>query len=246
MRPLFLTLAPLLLLAACSGGSDKDGEDTATPAGDDDDDTTGDDDDTTTGDDDDDTTTGDDDDDDTTVGDDDDDDDTTTTDTGTDTPTSALEVYACDAKLHGLTTTVLDTSDEQAWVHYDLDTGMVVDDTDASWDLRFQTWFVETNGGVTGSGGVEVAWFEGFYDVFDDHCLAPSEGFAADTVSSEAFGSWYDYDFGTHELSPHDMIFMVKTTEGAYHRMIWDGYYENAGAVHSPGFRHGPVEPPTK
>ena len=208
MRPLFLTLAPLLLLAACSGGSDKDGEDTATPAGDDDDDTTG-----------------------------DDDDDTTTTPV-------ALDTYTCDPKLHPLTTTVLDTSGTD-WVYYDVDAGVVVGDSEAGWDLRFSTWFVETNGGATGSDGVEVGFFAGYYDAFDDHCQAPGEGMAEDSVAGEGFGAWYDYDYGTHELSPHDAIYYVKTGEGAYHRMIWDGYYEGKGAaVHTPGFRHGPVEPP--
>jgi hypothetical protein len=221
-RASVLALLPLLFAAACSG-SDAKGDDTGL----DDTDTTD--------------TTGDDDDDDVpTVG----GSTTPTTTTTTTTTTDAFVAYACDPGVHTLTTAVLDSSDMSAWVHYDLDAGTEVSEGDASWDIRMQTWFVETNGGVTGDGGVMVAEMVDYYDAFDDHCQAPpSSYFIEDTFSGQAFGSWYDYDPSTHELSAGDRIFYVVTTEGAVHRLRFDGYYEGAGgAVHTPGFQHGPVE----
>lgn len=164
-----------------------------------------------------------------------------TGDTGT--PPVGLPSQACDPIANPLTPAVLAT--ETAWVAYDLDTGSIVSDGDPSWDLRMQTWNVETNGGVTGSGGVAVAVFEGLRDQADDHCLAPTpEAFAADAVSGEAFAGWYAYDYATHELSAADVLYFVTTTEGAVHRLVFDGYYEADGATHTPGFRHGPVEAP--
>jgi len=236
MRSFLICVFPLLMAPACGGDGGDDG-DTGTVTGDDDDPTAGDDDDDTPGDDDDDTPGG------------DDDDDTSVTDTAptadtADTAGAVVDTYACEAT-HTLTTTVLDTSATGTWIHYDLDTGAVVPDSDASWDLRFSTWYVETNGGASGSGGVEVAVIEGIYDAFDDYCQAASSGFAEDSAAGEAFAEWYDYDYTTHELSPADVVYQVKTTDGAYQRLIFDGYYEGKGeAVHTPGFRHGPIEAP--
>lgn len=167
---------------------------------------------------------------------------TATADTGG-VAASTLDTLACDPVAHPLTTAVLAT--ETDWVAYDLDAGTIVPTDAPSWDLRMQTWNVETNGGATGTGGVAVAVFEGLREQADDHCLAPpTDAFAADATSGEAFAGWYDYDYVTHELSAADVLYFVTTTEGAVHRLIFDGYAELDGATHTPGFRHGPVDQP--
>ena len=139
-------------------------------------------------------------------------------------------VGTCDGS-HTTTSAVLDTASADAWVHYDLDTGAEVTEADG-WDLRIMQWNIEL------ASGVEAGGVEGAYDEFDERCLAP------DVISGTPIDLWYDYSMNTHEVTPHDVMFYVKTSEGAYHRLRFDGYYEDNDAVHSPGITHGGIDAP--
>jgi hypothetical protein len=143
---------------------------------------------------------------------------------------------------HTTTTSVFNTAD--AMVYYDLDAAAVTDENDAGWDFRVSTWVIETNGGVTGSGGVELVSIPGAYESFDERCQAPSLGFAADESAGEGFSTWYNYNMSTHIVTPNDRMFYIRTTDGAYHRLRIDGYYEDGDTVHTPGFTHGAIDAP--
>src|SRR5262245_43792952 len=72
-----------------------------------------------------------------------------------------------------------DASAEGEWVHLDIDTGKEVAETGA-WDLAFQRFHIISNGGVSGSAGVEVAALDGA--TFDGVQNAPTAGFIADAA----------------------------------------------------------------
>ena len=151
------------------------------------------------------------------------------TDTDTAVDTSHL-VGNCDGS-HTTTTSILDTSDFSGWAYYDLDSASVVTATDG-WDFRMQTWLVEIN------AGVEVGGVEGAYDEFSDRCKAPM------SLTGPPLSAWYVYNGATHEITPLDVIYYVLTTEGAYHRLIFDGYYEDGNTTHTPGITHGVIDDP--
>ncbi len=167
---------------------------------------------------------------------------TPTTTTSTTSTTTASLVGTCTAS-HTTATSVLDTTSPTDWVYYDLDTASVVTEADG-WDIRMQTWAVETNGGNSGDGGVEVADIAGAYAEFDERCKAPSSGFEADDSPGQTMSAWYEYDPATHEVTPGDHFYYLKTSDGAYHRLRFDGYYEDAGTVHTPGITHGAIDAP--
>ena len=154
---------------------------------------------------------------------------TTATDTDS-TQSDAQLVGTCDAS-HTTTSVVLDTTSTDAWVHYDLDTGAAVTAADGR-DIRIMQWTIEL------ASGVEAGGVEGAYDEFDDRCLAP------ETVSGTPIDLWYDYSMNTHEVTPHDVMYYVKTSDGAHHRLKFDGYYEDNGTVHTPGLTHGGIDTP--
>lgn len=56
---------------------------------------------------------------------------------------------------------VLDATDPNSWVYYDLDTFTVVQpddpENDVVWDIAFKRFVIKVNGGVSGIGGVEIA-----------------------------------------------------------------------------------------
>lgn len=131
----------------------------------------------------------------------------------------------------------LDASSREAWTYYDLDTLAVVTpadpSTDTVWDLAFQRTLVRTNSGTSGPGsaGVLPREAEDFETVISTGTL----GFEVDieeasgmpgapaTSVSPVLGSWYDYDFMSHTVSPKDITYVVRGATGAaYARLrIW-------------------------
>jgi hypothetical protein len=162
-----------------------------------------------------------------------------------------VPIFSSESLDDGVTSTLIDASNDQIWRYFDLDTSAGVTEDDASWDLKFCRFKVLSNGGVTGEGGVEVAAIENAdFDAFD---RAPGAGFGGDRADSvteqdsaegdtntdpdNAFYSkdqnWYDYNLNNHTLSPHPWVYFVKTTEGAYFKLAFAGYYDKAG---TPGW----------
>ncbi|RMH39585.1 MAG: hypothetical protein D6689_16075 [Deltaproteobacteria bacterium] len=157
----------------------------------------------------------------------------------------------------GTTTTRVDASREGVWVYLDLETKAEVDpatpDDSDDWDLAFQRFKIKSNGGASGTGGVEVAVLPDAD--FDALSRAPEVGYIVDAPDSDdddedpdtAFlggDGWYDYDPSSHTLSPRDIVYVVRTVEGGYFKLQMLDYYDDAGTSGFPTFRWGPVEPP--
>lgn len=147
--------------------------------------------------------------------------------------------------------TTIDASDEEAWIYFDLETGVQVevDDpmTDLTWDLGFRRFHIATNGGVSGSAGCEVAVVEG---VFDAITTIPDDGFLVDEPDGEdenedpdyVFHEWYDYNFMTHVLTPKVQTYVVVTGAGNTFKVSLDHYYDDAGTSGHPRFAWAALE----
>lgn len=143
----------------------------------------------------------------------------------------------------GEVTTRVNASDESAWQHLDLDTGLS-DDDDARWDLAFSRFRIRINGGVSGPGGVQVAILDAGYASVS---RAPEEGWTApiadgedddmepDTVFNGTGGGasdWYEYDPATHTLTSKGIAYAIASSDGRFFKLRIDSYYDDAG---SPG-----------
>jgi hypothetical protein len=141
----------------------------------------------------------------------------------------------------------IDASNTAAVVYLDLDTGaeLVVADagSDTRWDLAFKRSEVRANGGVSGSAGVGAVILAS--TSYESVVAAPSAGYVsdapdgadADTTPDLVVGGWYDYNMATHVLGPADRTYVVRTSEGAYVKIRFTGYYDGAGTSGHPAFR---------
>ncbi len=146
-------------------------------------------------------------------------------------PSTWTMTVPCDAS-HTLDTLVLDT---EGTAYVDLDSGAEVGMGDA-YEFSMSTW------NITVDGAVEVAMTEDNTADFDSLCQAPPSGFGSTGVAG--LEEWYDYSGPPdHLITPKDRVFFIKTSEGAYYRLKFDGY--TMGADHnSPGITFGPIAPP--
>lgn len=151
-------------------------------------------------------------------------------------PTPTGKVTTMQDNSTGTYTAVIDSTSTTDWTYTDFETGMEVMPTDA-WDLRFQRFHISTNGGVSGTGGVEVAPLTG--TTFDAVTSAPATGYLSDAADSNGDGlpeyafeqgnGWYDYDPYTHALTPRPIIWVLKTDGGATLKLKLEKYYDTAG-----------------
>lgn len=146
-----------------------------------------------------------------------------------------------------VTFAVVDATSEESWTHVDLDAPAASED---GWDLRFQRSNVSVNGGITGDGGVEVAFLDGAD--FDSATAAPATGWLADSDGDDgptwAFVGeqpWYDYDATTHVLTPHPGVWFVRTDAGAFFKLGFLDYYDDAGTSGVFAIQFAPVDAPS-
>jgi hypothetical protein len=144
---------------------------------------------------------------------------------------------------------LIDATSETEEVGYDLDAGVVVDVADPTWDLSFLRYFVRLNGGVSGPGTVEAAVLPGV--AYDDVAVAPETGFTTDTpdangdgIDELVLGGWYVYDLVAHTLAPAEVVYVVRSTEGADHKLAFLSYYDQAGTPAMITFVTSPLEAP--
>lgn len=142
--------------------------------------------------------------------------------------------------------TVIDATDATLWVYFDIDAGLQVTsdapETDTEWDLGFQRFQIKLNGGVSGSGDVEVATTT---EAYENVTEAPANGFETDLPDGDddnedpdyALSSWYDYDPATHVLTPKSATYVLKSSDGAYFRLAMTSYYDAAGNSGHMSFR---------
>lgn len=139
-----------------------------------------------------------------------------------------------------LVDTRIDATDEERWVYLDLESrGQVeVDDPQASdaWDLAFRRYDIALDGGVSGPGGMTAVVLEGQQvEAIDD---VPEGPWITDAVDGDdhgdapdyALGSWYDYDFATHVLTPKAQAYVVRSVEGNAFAIEVLDYYDDAGS----------------
>lgn len=142
-------------------------------------------------------------------------------------------------KRDGSVVTNVDATVENEWQRLDLDTGLSTDD-EHDWDVSFSRFFIVTNGGVAGPGGVYVAALH--EQSFDALTIAPNEGFAADREDTEEDGDanpdnvfnsgpedWYNYNVNKHELSPKDITYVIASSEERFYKFRIEKYYDSAG-----------------
>lgn len=136
----------------------------------------------------------------------------------------------------GTYTTVINSTSDKVWIHTDFETGAEVE-ASAAWDLRFQRFHISANGGVSGTGGVEVAAVDG---TFDSLTAAPTDGWITDVADDNAdmipeyvfdqAGSWYDYNSMTHVLTPKAKVWAIRMAGGGpVIKLEIQKYYDGAG-----------------
>ncbi|MCH2108311.1 MAG: hypothetical protein MK135_03210, partial [Polyangiaceae bacterium] len=142
-------------------------------------------------------------------------------------------------------TTVVDASSQDAYQFLDLETGEATED---KWDLKFKRFFILTNGGVSGDGGVQVARLT---DVdFDEVEEPPKEGWlidqadsdndrddTADSAFSNGTDDWYDYDISNHTLTAKETVYVISSTEKNFYKFQVLDYYDEAGSPAIVKFR---------
>ena len=181
-------------------------------------------------------------------------------------PPASLAALPPEQVAAGVVRLTVNASSNDIWVYLDLDAGALVEvadpASDTAWDLTFQRFKVLSNGGVSGSGGVEAlplsgADFATFAqapagDYLQDRriTLEDLEGeaaqFSAGDVESAFLGAtaWYDYNPSNHVLSPAPFVYAVRSTEGAYFKVLFEDYYNGAGSPANILLTFGPIDPP--
>ncbi len=149
---------------------------------------------------------------------------------------------------------IVDAGDYEAWQSLDLDTGRATED-DTLWDLGFQRFHVRTNGGVTGTAGVQIVALPG--TTFESVTVAPEEGWTVDhadgdgdedTLPDNAFNDgvndWYDYDVTTHTLTAKDITYVIASSEERFFKLRIEDYYDDAGTPAILSFRWAEIDAP--
>ena len=131
--------------------------------------------------------------------------------------------------------TIIDSTNAEAWVRFDLDDCARVDDG-AAWDLGFQRFQIALNGGVSGDAGVEGTWIDGVSLAEVDAVpggaeWSTDEPDADDDGEAELlFIDWYDYDIAAHVLTPKPRVYIVRSTASTYFAIEVLDYYNDAGS----------------
>jgi hypothetical protein len=136
----------------------------------------------------------------------------------------------------GVVRVTVDATSAQNWVFLDLEVESLHVEEDApGWDIALSRQRIKLNGGVSGTGGVEVAVVEAAR--VEDVSSAPTDGFVSDLPDDDdenaepeyAFDVWFDYNPDNHVLTAKDLVFVVRSTEG----LLWPTevvtYYDEAG-----------------
>jgi hypothetical protein len=140
----------------------------------------------------------------------------------------------------GTFTTIIDATSLTQWTHLDFETRGEA--AAGPWDLRYQRFHISANGGITGSGGVEVVPIS--ERLFDEVTAVPSTGWLTDAPDGEdanldpdyAFeqgDGWYSYDFDKHTLTPRPLVWVVRSNGGGTFKLRFERYYDTAG---TPGW----------
>lgn len=127
---------------------------------------------------------------------------------------------------------LINATSEENWTYFDFSRGKQVDIFDGSsreWDLAFRRGNVITNGGATNKFGKGGVLDLGEVD-FDSIDQVPNRPFVADSATrtetkNEALAQWYKYNYITHKLTPRKNVYIVRTADGKYAKVIFLGFY---------------------
>ncbi|MCB9640000.1 MAG: HmuY family protein [Myxococcales bacterium] len=151
----------------------------------------------------------------------------------------------------------INSSNPDQWVYYNFGQETEVKPTepankDKTWQLAFRRYFIKSNGGVSGEGGVTTLLLRD--QNFDNLEKAPSDGYLADETGNNvneprsAFGregEWYYYDLLKHVLTPRpEFMYVVHTGDGKYYKVQMLKYYDDNGNSGFPRFRYAELPAP--
>ncbi len=155
----------------------------------------------------------------------------------------------------GTLLSIVDATSEDGWVYWDLDSGEEVfpadPQDDDQWDLGVQRFRVITNGGDRGTGGVQVAILENTDPA--DVTQAPNDGYLDSAEEVDDSGDapieitgwgWYDYNPVDNTLSPANVVYVVRSTDGNYFRISVVDYYDEFGTSGFMHFHWGDLDAP--
>ena len=139
---------------------------------------------------------------------------------------------------------VVDATSETDWVYLDLAGARIVSPATPSdsteWDLALRRYKAAINGGISGTADMAVVPY--FKTPYDTVLEAPTGGWVTDVADADADGdpeyaldTWFAYDTDTHEVTPADVIFVVRDRSGELVKLQFLAYYDEAG---SPGYVH--------
>lgn len=124
----------------------------------------------------------------------------------------------------------VDATSSTDWAFLRLDDGRAVAGDESAWDIAIQRTSIRTNGGTSGDGFGAARIADS--SSFDDVLAASTFGFVADSMQPKAgppgsgevsqnavLSDWFDYDMGTHKLTPKDLVFLVRTSSGGYAKL---------------------------
>lgn len=128
-------------------------------------------------------------------------------------------------RFHQTEELVIRLSSSTEWVYLDLDNQCVVNPSSPQnsldWDLAFRHLSVKVNGGISGTGGVEVRPLCSQYDSFSSHTKVPIDGWTTDQIDPEsevpnfAFAGWFDTSVG----NPANVMYFIKSVEDSFYRL---------------------------
>ena len=135
-----------------------------------------------------------------------------------------------------VTRLAIDATNKASQVYVDLDEARELKPDEAfdtnEWDLAFKRFDIFMNSGASGpTGNVEGLVLDGAD--WSSLTTAPSDGYSIDTadrIFNTVYEGWYRYDIGVHKLFVRDnLIYVVRTTKGAYVKLRLLSYYDAAG-----------------
>ena len=163
---------------------------------------------------------------------------TETGDSAVDTGPPPVRVSATDLG-GGVFEGVIDATEYQIWTYLSLSQAAEVHPEEptnsTAWDLGFERYLIMSNGGVSGTGGVEAVALDG--QDFDSLSAAPTEGYVQDLPDDDdenenpeyALGDWFAYTTDDHTLMPLDRVYVLRGVDGIYYKLKIEDYYDDAG-----------------
>jgi hypothetical protein len=161
-----------------------------------------------------------------------------------------------ELKSEGVRETLVNATSHEKYLYIDLDKDAEVAESSADWDLAFQRFKIKSNGGESGDGEVIVAKVE---TAFDALTQAPSSGYVEDddAVSSKSENGdpsyaflgvepWYEYGGSNHQLTPKDVVYVVRSTEEKFYKVEILDYYDKAGTAGFLRFQWAEIDAPAE